>query len=143
MRRALVPSVLVLIALAGTAPSRAETTGAVFTANNQYVPGDDDLGEEAGAPDRLGINVTHVKGKQLQFVNSDLVAHTLTSWCNTTGTSCGNVITGTRAFDAGLLQSGGTADVTRVSGLAVGTYKFFCTQHKTFMFGTLKVIASP
>lgn len=143
MRRSLVPSFLILVALAATAPSFAETTGAVFTANNQFVPGDDDYGKEAGAPGLLKATVTQVRGRQLQFVNSDLVPHSLTSWCNTAG-SCGASVSGTRLFGTTTaLASGGTADVARVSILPVGNYRFFCTRHSSFMFGTLSVVATP
>lgn len=142
MRRSFVPSLLLLAALAAAMPSSAETTGAVAAVANQYVPGDDDYGKDFGAPGLPGLAVRHVKGRQLQFVNTDIVPHSLTAWC-TTANACGASVTGTRRFETAILAPGGTADVARVSGLAVGSYRFFCKQHSTLMFGTLTIIAGP
>lgn len=129
MRKFLVPSVLVLALAAGIA-SHATTTTVVVSTGNQYVPGDNDYGAEAGAPGLVGLRVTHLRGNQLQFVNADIAPHSFTSV---------QLVSGVPRFGVTTLQQPGeTIDVRGIASLGNGSYPFRCTLH-AFMKGTLVV----
>ena len=137
MRRSVALFALILTALAGTAPSRAETTMVVGAAMNEFVVGENDYGSLADTTTGVGIAVRHVKGNQLQFTNTDLVPHTLQSVLETSP--------GVPRFGStSILLTGASADVRGVTTLAASAtgYAFKCKLHP-MMKGTLIIIAGP
>jgi len=102
-------------------PARADVGSVVVVARGQFTPGDDKAGTQALLP----------RGYDLEFANLDkfgLGPHTMTAVDERTG----DII-----FDSGTLEPGKSTTID-TTGLAPGTYRFFCATH--YFTGTLQVI---